>query len=81
MTLNLHHLEVLAGIAECPDGRMTYELEPTVLPSQEHKRALIELRRNHYVFRRHVGGTWHPRAVHRLTRHGRAAVAPKSKRK
>ena len=75
MTLEAIHLDVLAGIAECPDGRLTYEHEATVLPTPEHERALVELRRHHYVFRR-WGSVWHPATVTRLTKHGRAALAP-----
>ena len=75
MTLTAVHLEVLAGIAECPGGRFTYENEETVLPTPEHRQALIELRRHRYVFRR-WGSVWHPTTVERLTKHGRAALAP-----
>ena len=76
LNLNTFHLDVLSGIDECPDGRMTTEREATVLPTPDHQRALVELRRHHYVFRRWLGSKWHPRAVHKLTKHGRAAIAP-----
>ena len=76
LELNAHHLEVLAGIDECPEGRLTDRHRQIVLPTAEHGHALSELLTHGYVFRRHVGTMWHPATVYRLTKRGRAAIAP-----